>query len=127
MDEETLIKKKKMEDLIKRITKIDVNDENFEESVIEQSKRVPIVVDFWAPWCAPCLVLSPILEKLADEYKGKFVLAKMNVAESKNTAQRYDVMSIPNVKMFKDGKVVDEFIGAIPEPMVRKWLEKNLD
>ena len=129
MDELEKIKKKKIDELISRSnirTKIDVNDNNFNELVIEQSKKIPVVVDFWASWCMPCLMLGPILEKLAEEYKGKFVLAKLNVDEARLTSQKYGVMSIPNVKMFKDGKVVDEFIGAVPEPVVRSWLEKNL-
>ena len=107
-------------------TEIEVNDSNFEDDVIEQSKKVPVVVDFWASWCMPCLMLSPILEKLAREYNGKFVLAKMNVDEGRLTSQKYGVMSIPSVKMFRNGKVTSEFVGAIPEPAVRQWLEKNL-
>jgi putative thioredoxin len=107
-------------------TEIEVNDENFQEKVIEQSKKVPVVVDFWASWCTPCLMLSPILEKLAKEYNGKFILAKANVDETRTYAQEYMVMSIPNVKLFKNGKVVDEFVGALPESSVRKWLDKNI-
>jgi len=106
---------------------IEVNDGNFEEKVIEQSKKIPVVVDFWAQWCMPCLILSPILEKLVEEYKGKFVLAKCNVDEARNQATKYSVMSIPCIKMFKDGEIVDEFVGAIPEPNVREWLNKNLN
>jgi len=105
---------------------IEVNDENFQQEVIEKSKKVPVVVDFWAGWCMPCMMLAPILEKLAHEYNGKFVLAKLNVDNAPITAQSYGVMSIPTVKMFKDGKVVDEFVGAMPEEMVRAWLDKNL-
>ena len=129
MDELEKIKKKKIDELISRSnirTKIDVNDNNFNELVIEQSKKIPVVVDFWASWCMPCLMLGPILEKLAEEYKGNFVLAKLNVDEARLTSQKYGVMSIPSVKMFKDGKVVDEFTGAVPEPVVRSWLDKNL-
>ena len=107
-------------------TEIEVSDNNFKEKVIEKSKEVPVVVDFWATWCMPCLMLSPILEQLAEEYKGKFILAKLNVDENPLTSQRYSVMSIPAVKMFKGGELVDQFIGAIPEPAVREWLDKNL-
>jgi putative thioredoxin len=74
----------------------------------------------------PCLMLSPILEKLAKEYNGKFILAKLNVDENRITSQKYGIMSIPSVKLFKNGKVVDEFVGALPEPSVREWLNKNI-
>ena len=108
-------------------TEIEVNDNSFNEMVIEQSKKVPIVVDFWATWCMPCLMLSPALEKFAEEYQGKFILAKVNVGEARAVAQKYSIMSIPCVKMFKNGEVTDEFIGAIPEPMVKNWIDKNLN
>jgi len=106
--------------------KIDVNDANFEKEVIEKSKEVPVVVDFWATWCMPCLMLGPALEKLSEQYEGKFILAKLNVDENAVSSQKYKIMSIPAVKMFKDGQVVDEFIGAIPEPNIKDWLDKNL-
>jgi len=133
MDEIEKIRKKKIEELIRKVeedkmkTKIEVNDNSFNEMVIEQSKKVPIVVDFWATWCGPCLMLSPALEKFAEEYKGKFILAKVNVDEARTAAQKYGIMSIPNVKMFKDGEVVDEFIGALPELLVKNWIDKNLN
>ena len=123
------IKKKKIEEIKEmRETEvvIEVDDTNFEEKVIKQSARIPVVVDFWASWCMPCLMLSPILEKLAKEYKGKFVLAKCDVDEARENATKYSVMSIPSVKMFKKGDIVDGFIGAIPESNVREWLNKNL-
>jgi thioredoxin len=132
MDELERIKGEKMKKLMRRMesdkmqTEIKANDENFQERVIEQSKKIPVVVDFWASWCMPCLVLGPTLEKLAKEYNGKFILAKTNVDETRLFAQKYMVMSIPNVKLFKNGRVVDEFIGALPEPVIRQWLNKNL-
>lgn len=110
----------------KRKTKIEVNDNDFEAEVVEQSKKVPVVIDFWATWCSPCLILGPTLERLAEEYKGKFVLAKLNVDGNPIVSQKYGIMSIPAVKMFRNGKVIDEFVGALPEPTVRKWLDKNL-
>lgn len=110
----------------KQGTEIEVNDNDFEKEVIEKSKKVPVIVDFWAEWCMPCHVLSPILEKLVKEYNGKFILAKINVSENKATSQKYSIMGIPCVKMFKDGKVVDEFVGALPEAYVKEWLDKNL-
>lgn len=106
--------------------KIEISDATFQKQVIEQSKTVPVVVDFWASWCGPCRVLGPVIESLAEEYKGKFILAKMSVEENQEKPQEYSVMSIPAVKLFKDGEVVDEFVGAIPEDQIRDWLDKNL-
>ncbi|MCK4730487.1 MAG: thioredoxin [Candidatus Aenigmarchaeota archaeon] len=106
--------------------KIDVDDSNFEKEVIEKSKEVPVVIDFWATWCAPCLMLGPVLEKFAEEYQGKFILAKVNVDENPQVSQGYNIMSIPSVKMFKGGVIVDEFVGALPELSVKQWLDKNL-
>jgi len=105
---------------------IKVDDRNFEKEVIEKSNSVPVVVDFWATWCAPCLMLSPTLEKLVKKYNGKFVLAKLNVDEGRVASAKYAISSIPAVKMFKGGTVVDEFIGAVPEPVVEQWINKNI-
>ncbi len=124
------IRKRKMEELMKKSMigqlKIEVDDNSFEKEVIEKSAHVPVVVDFWAEWCMPCLMLGPSLEKLVNEFEGKFVLAKMNVDNGRTTSQKYGIMSIPAVKMFRNGNVVDEFVGAIPEQAVKQWLEKNL-
>jgi len=105
---------------------MEINDSNFQEEVIEKSKQIPILVDFWGKWCPPCLTLKPILEKLEKDYDGKFILAKLDVNENKEKAEEYNIRSIPNVKLFKDGKVVDEFVGAIPEYKVKEFLDKNL-
>ncbi|MFH0876340.1 MAG: thioredoxin [archaeon] len=105
---------------------IEVNDENFEKEVIEKSREIPVVVDFWAPWCVPCQALSPVLEALAEEYCGKFILAKINVEEHKGKAREFKIMSIPCIKMFKNGIFADEFIGVMPEEKVKMWLDKNL-
>ena len=102
----------------------DVSQADFEEQVVEASFRQPVVIDFWAPWCAPCKVLKPILEKLAGEYGGKFKLAKVNSDENQEIAARYAVRGIPSVKAMVDGKVVNEFTGALPESAVRDWLDK---
>jgi putative thioredoxin len=101
-----------------------VSAKDFDEVVIEGSKRAPVIVDFWAPWCAPCRALAPILEKLAREYEGKLTLVKVNSDENQELAARYGVRGIPNVKVFAGGELVDEFSGALPEPMVRQFLER---
>jgi len=128
MDELERIRKDKLKKMLseRKNPIIEISDEDFQKKVIEQSKKIPIVVDFWAVWCMPCLILGPILEKLVKEYNGKFILAKMNIDKGRATSQKYEIMSIPSVKMFKNGKVVDEFVGSIPESMVRKWLDKNI-
>ena len=104
----------------------DVTTENFEREVIEASKQAPVLVDFWAPWCAPCRALKPILEKLADEYQGRFRLAKVNSDENQALAYQYGVRGIPNVKAFVDGELVDEFAGALPEAQVREFIDSLL-
>ena len=103
---------------------MDVSQADFDEKVVAASRKQPVVIDFWAPWCAPCKVLKPILEKLAEEYKGKFLLAKVNSDENQEIAARYAVRGIPAVKAMVDGKIVDEFTGALPEGQVRAWLDK---
>ncbi|MGQ0751834.1 MAG: tetratricopeptide repeat protein [Betaproteobacteria bacterium] len=103
---------------------MDVSGRDFNEIVIEGSRRAPVIVDFWAPWCAPCRALAPVLEKLAAEYQGKFRLVKVNSDENQPLAAQWGVRGIPNVKAFVGGKLVDEFSGALPEPRVREFLER---
>jgi len=103
---------------------VDVGLADFTHHVLEESKHRPVVVDFWAPWCGPCKSLKPILEKLAAEYGGKFLLAKINSDDNQELAARYGVRGIPSVKAFIDGEPVDEFSGALPEGEVRAFLDR---
>ncbi len=102
----------------------DVSLQDFEAKVIIPAETVPVVVDFWAPWCEPCKVLKPMLEKLAEEYKGRFILAKVNSDENPELAQHFGVRSIPSVKVLFQGQLVDEFNGAIPESQIRAFLDR---
>lgn len=104
---------------------IEATDENFKKEVLEKSDKIPVLVDFWAPWCYPCQVLKPILEKIEKE-NPKFVLAKLNVDDNQEIAQKYGIMSIPSVKLFKKGQVALEFVGLIPEEEIKQLLNENL-
>ena len=109
---------------------IDVTVENFEAEVVAASMNVPVLVDFWAPWCGPCKSLGPVLEKLETEYAGRFKLAKLNSDDQPEIAgqlsQAFGVRSIPFCVLFKDGQPVDGFVGAIPEAQIREFLDRHV-
>jgi len=101
---------------------IDTTTARFEADVIQASSERPIIVDFWAPWCQPCRQLGPVLEKLANEYNGRFTLAKVNVDENQDVAAAFGVQSIPYVAAVRDGRLAAEFVGVYPEEKLREWL-----
>jgi putative thioredoxin len=105
---------------------VETSRETFEQDVIERSRTVPVVVDFWAAWCQPCRMLGPILERLAEEHQGQFVLVKADTDELPDIAAGFGVQSIPAVFALRDGHLVDQFVGVLPEPQLRAWLERIL-
>ncbi|RLI36037.1 thioredoxin [Candidatus Bathyarchaeota archaeon] len=102
---------------------VELNDRTFEEFV---RKHPLVVVDLWAPWCAPCRIVSPIIEELARDYAGKIAFGKLNVDENQFTAMQYGVMSIPTLLIFKDGKLVDRIVGAMPRRMLEPRITRHL-
>jgi len=102
-----------------------VTDDAFEKTVLKS--EVPVVVDFWAPWCGPCKMVAPILDKLADEFAGKMLIAKVNTDDNPKWAQTYNVQGIPTMLFIADGKIVHQQVGALPEPMLRSVIDQFLD
>ncbi|OYT30073.1 thioredoxin [Thermoplasmatales archaeon ex4572_165] len=135
VDELETIKKKKLEEMKKRYlnggnkmenmpnTPIKITDADFNENI---GKYGTVVVDCWAPWCGPCRMLGPVVDELAKELQGKIVFGKLNVDENRNTSTQYGIMSIPSLLVFKDGKHVDTFIGALPKPQLQSKLEQYI-
>ncbi len=104
-----------------------LNDiKDFPAEVINRSFSVPVLVDFWAEWCAPCKVLGPVLERLSEKANGRWILAKVNTEIMQDVAVQYKISGIPNVKLFVDGNIAGEFVGALPEYQIERWLEKVL-
>ncbi len=100
---------------------IEVTDANFEDEVLKSDK--PVLVDFWAIWCGPCRLIEPVVEELAKEYEGKVKFAKLDVDHNQNTAVKYGIRSIPTLLIFKDGRVVDQIIGAVPKSHIEDKLK----
>ncbi len=106
------------------MSEIELTEQNFDQEIA--NSPLPVLVDFWAEWCGPCKVLSPLVEQLAEEYEGKLKVGKVDVDANNNLAMRYNVMSIPTLKFFKNGQIVGEIVGAAPKPMIEAEIKKHL-
>lgn len=103
---------------------IEISDSNFESEVVKSD--VPVLVDFWAPWCGPCRAIAPIVEEISSAYEGKIKVGKMNVDENQSTTMKFGIRSIPTIIMFKGGEAVDQIIGAVPKGEIEKVVEKSI-
>ncbi len=104
-----------------------VNAQNFKTEVLEKSKELPVLVDFWAEWCSPCKMLMPVLEKLVESYQGGFILAKVNTEQEKQLAAQYGIRSIPALKLFRYGQIVEDVVGVQQENMLRELIDRHRD
>ena len=103
---------------------IHVNDNNFDEEILKSER--PVLVDFWAPWCGPCKTIGPIIEDLAEEYRGRAKVTKLNVDDNPNKAAAYGIKSIPTIIIFKDGKVLDTIVGMVSKDRLKEFLNRGL-
>ena len=103
---------------------IKITDTNFEQEVLKSD--IPVLVDFWAVWCAPCLMVAPVVKEIAKEYRDKLKVCKLNVDEAPNTASRYGIMSIPTLAVFKDGEVVDKVVGVLPKSELESTIKQHI-
>jgi len=103
---------------------IKVNDANFKQEALDSN--IPVLVDFWAPWCMPCNMVAPVVEEIAKEYQGKLKVCKVNVDEAPDTASRYEIMSIPTLAILKNGKMVDKILGAVPKAELEAMFKPHI-
>jgi thioredoxin 1 len=103
---------------------VPINDSNFDQMVLKS--KTPVLVDFWAPWCHPCIMTAPVLDELANEYAGKLIIAKLDVDQNAKTAAKYSIMSIPNLIIFKDGKPLSQIVGYKPKAELKQALDAIL-